>query len=189
MENVEEYEGYTREKKTIDILAANKLAFQIMGAAAVFLGIPFYVIWKPVFGFSWQGGVLFFVLFIVGIVLHELIHGLFFGFYAKSGFKSIRFGFMREMLTPYCHCKEPLKIKHYFTGALMPALFLGVIPIAISFFTGSLFWLLYGILFFSAAAGDFMVVWMLRKEHPDTLVQDHPSEAGCWVYKKTTRDK
>jgi len=186
MESVDESKDCAKEKKTIDILAANKLALQIMGIAAVFPGIPFYLIWKPAFGFSWQGGMLFFLLFVAGIVLHELIHGLFFGLYAKSGFKSIRFGFIREYLTPYCHCTEPLKLGHYFIGALMPALLLGVVPMVVSFFTGSVLWLIFGILFFSAAAGDFMVVWMLRKEHPETLVQDHPSEAGCWVYRKTS---
>lgn len=186
MEGVDESKDRAKEKKTIDILAANKLALQILGAGIVLLGVPFYLIWQPSFAITWQGSILFFLLFVVGIVLHELIHGLVFGLYAKAGFKSIRFGFMKEYLTPYCHCTEPLKLGHYFAGALLPALLLGLVPIAISFFTGSLFLLIYGIIFFSAAAGDFMVVWMLRKEHPDTLVQDHPSEAGCWVYRKTS---
>ncbi len=184
MESVDDYKDYTKEKKTIDILAANNLALKILGVGVVLLGVPFYLIWRPALAITWQGSVLFFLLFALGIVLHELIHGFVFGLYAKSGFKSIRFGFMKEYLTPYCHCSEPLKIRHYFIGALLPALLLGAVPIVASFFTGSLFWLIYGIVFFSAAAGDFLVVWVLRKEHPDTLVQDHDSEAGCWVYRK-----
>lgn len=184
MGGIDEYKDCAKEKKTIDILAANKLALQILGAGIVLLGVPFYLIWKPSFAITWQGSVLFFLLFVVGIVLHELIHGFVFGLYAKTGFKSIRFGFMKEYLTPYCHCTEPLKFRHYFAGALMPALLLGLVPIAVSFFTGSLFLLIYGIIFFSAAAGDFMVVWVLREEHPETRVQDHDSEAGCWVYRK-----
>lgn len=184
MEQPNNYSDYTREKKTIDILAANKLALQILGAGLVLLGVPFYLVWKPSLVITWQGSILFFLLFAVGIVVHELLHGLAFGLYAKSGFKSIRFGFMKEYLTPYCHCKEPLKLKHYFFGALLPAVVLGLVPIIASFASGSLFWLVYGIIFFSAAAGDFMVVWVLRKEDPETMVQDHDSEAGCWVYRK-----
>lgn len=184
MEEQSDYKGYSKEKRTIDILAANKLAIQLLIIGVVALGVPFYLIWKPPFAISWQGSILFFVLFALGIVVHELLHGLVFGLYAKSGFKSIRFGFMKEYLTPYCHCTEPLKLRHYFAGALLPAVVLGLVPMVASLFMGSLFWLIYGIIFFSAAAGDFMVVWILRKEHPDTLVQDHDSEAGCWVYRK-----
>lgn len=188
MEEKNDFNDYNIEKRTIDIFAANNLALTILGAGFVLLGVPFYLIWKPSLAITWHGSLLFFLFFALGIVLHELIHGFVFGLYAKSGFKSIRFGFMKEYLTPYCHCTEPLKIRHYFAGALMPALVLGLVPIMVSFFNGSLFWLIYGIVFFSAAAGDFMVVCVLRKEHPDTLVQDHDSEAGCWVYRRPTAE-
>lgn len=177
-------EGYKIERRTIDIVAASKLALVIIGLSVVLLGLPFYFIWKPALAITWQGCLLFSLLFIAGVAMHELIHGVFFGLFAESGFSSVRFGFMREYLTPYCHCSEPLKVRHYSLAALMPALLLGFLPIVAAFFVGSLFWLLFGIVFLSAAGGDLMVVWILRKETPDTLVQDHASEPGCWVYKK-----
>ncbi len=181
---VNKLEGYKIEKKTIDIVAASKWALAIIGLSVVLLGVPFYLIWKPALAITWQGALLFSLLFIAGVAMHELIHGIFFGLFAESGFSSVRFGFMREYLTPYCHCNEPLKVKHYSLAALMPALLLGLLPMIVAFFVGSLFWLLFGIVFLSAAAGDLMVVWILRKETSDTLVQDHASEPGCWVYKK-----
>ena len=182
---MENFEGYEKEKKTINIYTANCVGLAILGIATVLLGVPFYLIWKPEFSWSMlQYGILFALLVIVGIVVHELIHGFFFGLFAKNGFRSIRFGVMWQMLTPYCHCKVPLKIKHYFLGALMPALLLGFIPAVMALFNGNGMMLLLGIFFIGAAAGDFMVVWTLRKERPDTYVQDHPSEAGCFVYKK-----
>ena len=70
---------------------------------------------------------------------------------------------MKEYLTPYCHCKSRSSEALLF-GALLPAVVLGLVPIIASFATGSLFWLVYGIIFFSAAAGDFMVVWVLRRD-------------------------
>lgn len=184
MGNFEDYDHYEKEKKTINLYTANRVALAITGLAALFFGILYYLMWRPRFSFSLRQSLLLVFLFLVGIVLHELIHGFFFGLFAKNGFKSIRFGVMWQLFTPYCHCKEPLKIKHYFLGALMPALLLGVIPAVISLFNGSSMLLLLGIIFTGAAAGDFMVVWLLRKEHPDTYVQDHPSEAGCFVYRK-----
>lgn len=181
---MENFEDYEREKRTINLYAANGVALAITIGAAVLFGVPFYFIRRPEFTHSVQLGLLFMLLLFVGIIVHELIHGFFFGLFAKKGFKSIRFGVMWKMLTPYCHCKEPLKMKHYFLGALMPALLLGILPAVTSFFNGSGMMLLFGIIFTGAAAGDFMVVWMLRKEHPETYVQDHPSEAGCYVYRK-----
>ncbi|RNC65872.1 DUF3267 domain-containing protein [Proteiniphilum sp. X52] len=181
---MENFDNYEKEKKTINIYTANGVALAITGMAAALFGIPFYFIWGSAFSLSLQQSLLFMLLLVVGIIIHELIHGFFFGLFAKNGFKSIRFGVMWQTLTPYCHCKEPLKIKHYFLGALMPALLLGVVPVVISLFNGSGLLLILGVFFTGAAAGDFMVVWILRKEHPETYVQDHPSEAGCHVYRK-----
>lgn len=183
---MENFENYEKQKRTINLYAANGLALGITAGAALLFGIPYYLIWKHGISLPLPQILLLLLLFVVGIAVHELIHGFFFGLFAKNGFKSIRFGVMWQMLTPYCHCKEPLKIKHYFLGALMPALLLGIIPGVISLFNGNGLMLLFGILFTGAAAGDFMVVWMLRKEHPETYVQDHPSEAGCFVYRKSS---
>lgn len=182
---MEDFEDYEKELRTIDILAAGRLSLTITVAAAVLFGVPFYFIWKPELALSWQQSLLFVLLFIVGIAVHELIHGFFFGLFAGKGFKSIRFGVIWEMLTPYCHCKEPLRIKHYFLGALMPGLLLGIIPATVSLFNGSGLLLLFGIIYTGAAAGDFLIVWVLRKEQPETYVQDHPSEVGCFVYRKS----
>ena len=171
------------EKKIIDIYKASKLALLLFVVFALLFGLPFYLIWKPVLAFSWQSIIIFCVLFIIGVVVHELIHGLVFGLFAKSGFKSIRFGVLWEYLTPYCHCNEPIKLKYYIFGALMPALILGFLPATVSIFNGSLMLLVLGVIFISAAAGDFYVVWILRKESMNVFVQDHPSEPGCFIYR------
>jgi hypothetical protein len=39
--------------------------------------------------------------------------------------------------------------------------------------------------FTMAAAGDFMIINLIRKENKIDFVQDHPSEAGCYIYRKT----
>ena len=99
-----------------------------------------------------------FIILIFGIVLHELIHGITWAKFAKAGFKSIKFGILKEMLTPYCHCKEPLKVKHYIFGAITPAIITGIIPAITAIFTGNLWLLIFGMLFTMAAAGDFMII-------------------------------
>ncbi len=179
-----DFENYIKEKRTIDIFKASKLALIMFIVPLLVFGMLFYLIWRPKFGFSYHSILIFILLFIVGIVVHELIHGLFFGLFAKGGFRSIKFGVLWKHLTPYCHCSEPLKLKHYMIGALMPGILMGFIPVVVSLFNGSLMWLILGVVFISAAAGDFMVVWILRKDNIENYVEDHPSEPGCFIYRE-----
>ena len=173
-------------KVAIDIVKANIFAVVIMVVAAIVFLVPFFWIWKdkkPIdellggFG-DWS---ITFILVIVGIVVHELIHGLTWACYAKSGWKSISFGVIWKLLTPYCHCDEPMRIHGYMMGAMMPCIVLGVIPAIVALFIGSLPMLAWGIFFIAAAAGDIWMTWLLTKENPKSMVLDHPSEAGFYI--------
>lgn len=124
------------------------------------------------------------LVMIIGIVLHELIHGIFFARFASKGFKSIKFGILWKMLTPYCHCKEPLQIKHYIIALLAPLVILGILPALIGLAIGHFVFVLFGIFFSTAAAGDLMIYHLIKKENPEDYVQDHPSEAGYYIFRK-----
>ena len=184
MDNLEKIESRGR-KVAIDLVKANIFAVVIMVVAAVVLLVPFFIIWReapiqklldaPI------GWAAFFIFMFVGIVVHELIHGLTWACFAKSGWKSINFGVIWKMLTPYCHCNEPMSIPHYMLGAMMPCIVLGIIPSLVALFTGDLILLLLGIFFIAAAAGDIWMTWLLTKENPKSQVLDHPSEAGFYV--------
>lgn len=117
-----------------------------------------------------------------GIVAHEALHGLTWALFCRGGFRSIRFGFMTRLLAPYCHCTVPLKLIWYITGGLMPGVLMGILPAAIALATGQMGWMLTGIFFTFAAGGDFAMMWLLRKLPSKSLVRDHPSELGCFVY-------
>jgi Putative zincin peptidase len=104
--------------------------------------------------------------------------------FAKSGLKSIRYGVLWKYLTPYCHCKEPLFVRHYIVGAIMPGIVLGFVPCIAAILNGNLMLLEFGLLFTYGAGGDFMIYNLIRKEKKDTLVQDHPSKMGCIIYRK-----
>jgi len=88
------------------------------------------------------------------------------------------------MFTPYCHCKEPLKVKHYIFGAIAPAIILGIIPSVLAILIGNLKLLIFGIFFTMAAGGDILMINLIRKENMNDLVLDHPSEVGCYIYRK-----
>ncbi|WP_439183170.1 DUF3267 domain-containing protein [Carboxylicivirga taeanensis] len=188
-------ENFKKETLTIDIIKANIYGFAILIPIALAFGLPYYFIWLTDFdllNFIRQikpmdvaiATLYFFAAMLIGIVLHELIHGATWAIFAKKGFGSIRFGVIWKLLTPYCHCKEPLKVKHYIAGAISPAILLGVLPAALALIYGSFEWLLFGMFFTVAGCGDFMVIDLLRKEKMNDWVQDHPSEAGCVIFRK-----
>ena len=122
------------------------------------------------------------MVFIVGIVVHELIHGITWMLATHKGFSHLSFGVIK--MSPYCHIDVPMPKRQYVAGALMPLLLLGVLPTLVALAIGNYFWLLVGIIFITAAAGDIMIVWAIRKEPATALVYDHPSEAGCYVYRR-----
>lgn len=123
------------------------------------------------------------LVLIIGILLHELLHGLTWTWLGKKPFNAIRYGINFKVLSPYAHCREPLNIRAYRWGALMPGLLLGIIPAALGIFSGNGALMSFGLLFTVAAGGDAIVLWSLRKEDRGALVLDHPSNAGCSIVK------
>ena len=92
METIKDIDEKGR-KVVIDIVKANIFAVTIMIMATIVLLGPFYLIWrecKPMMemlGSGTQWGVALVAMFI-GIVVHELIHGITWACYAPSGWKS-----------------------------------------------------------------------------------------------------
>jgi len=192
---MQDLENYKKEKLTIDLVWANVFGILILIPIGLIFGLPFYLIWRPEIDIKQlfdslgpQGVIMGFMLIlgilILGIVLHELIHGITWAKFAKEGFKSIKFGILKEMLTPYCHCKEPLSVRQYIIGAIAPAIIMGIVPSIIALMIGNVRLLIFGMFFIMAAGGDLLIINLIRKEKSTDLVQDHPSEAGCYIYRK-----
>lgn len=182
-------EHHIKEKRSIDLVKANSFALLLFPIFGILYFLPYFLIWEIDFS-SFDALKLAIdipisiVILILGIILHELIHGITWALFAKNGFKSIKFGVLWKMLTPYCHCSEPLRKNHYFWGAVMPFIVLGFFPAVMAIATGSFYWLLFGFLFSIAAAGDFMVIFLILKEENGCKIEDHPSEVGYFVYKE-----
>jgi hypothetical protein len=185
---VDEWETHTRKLLTTSFLKANGFALLLTLPVLLIFGIPYYVLWGDTLieglnqiSFSTHSLMLLLML-LAGIVLHELIHGVVWARYCRNGFKSIRFGVKWSSLSPYCHCTEALTIHQYKTATAMPGIILGFAPSLFGILTGHLGALLFGLLFTLAAGGDFLMLWLLRHEPQDSLILDHPSEIGCFIY-------
>jgi hypothetical protein len=120
-------------------------------------------------------------LVLLGVILHELIHGISWVIFGRKPFSAIRFGFQWKTLTPYAHLKEPVEVNAYRIGAFMPGLILGILVYILSLVLGdgNFFW--FSLIHTSASGGDWLILWLIRNVKSGTLVQDHPTNAGCYV--------
>lgn len=181
-------QGYRRVELTVSIVKANVFA--------VVLLIPLLIAGGGLFFLKNQGlrngpgrmnPLLFVALFFVLIVVHELIHGLSWAPFAENHWKDVEFGFMKQYLTPYCTCAVPLGKGAYIFGALMPLILLGILPMIAGILTGSLGFLLLGVIMADAAAGDILIVWKIlryRSEANTIVYIDHPTQAGGVIFEK-----
>ncbi len=168
---------------------ANFYAFLMIAPIGIILGIPYFILhglsafnFKGVgMGNLFGGALVVLLIFFLGILMHELLHGVGWALFTKRGWRSIRFGVHWEYLTPYCHCSEPLKKWMFTIGAVLPCIILGMAPAVISYINGSFSWWFFGFFFTISAGGDIQALWLLRKVSNKSLIKDHPSELGFTV--------
>ncbi|HAF30127.1 MAG TPA: DUF3267 domain-containing protein [Bacteroidales bacterium] len=175
-ENFENRKEFTLSTGKVNLYSL----LMIIPFTAIYL-IPFILIWDYQ---SFETGRkefmhIFIYILIFGIVLHESLHGITLAFFTKKGFRSVQFGI--NGITPYCHCKEPIKVKHYRLGSAMPLIVMGIIPAIAGIIWGNGLYLSFGIFFTWAAGGDIISLFMLRKFNRNQLVSDHPDKMGFYM--------
>ncbi len=120
-------------------------------------------------------------LVILGVVVHELIHGLTWVLAGRKQWSSIKLGFQVKTFTPYCHITEPLEVNAYRIGTFMPGLILGILPYIYSLMSGDSNWFWFSFIHTAAAGGDWLILWLIRNVRSGVLVEDHPTQAGCYI--------
>lgn len=141
---------------------------------------PHFALWglpSALFPVNPIPALLFVEAFVLGTVLHEVLHGI--GHvWGEASWNDVIFGMHWGALTPFASCQVPTRVQTYRVAVALPALVLGLLPLGAGLVTG--YWLatFYGFLMLIAAAGDFLMLWILRVVPVDTWVQDHPKEVG-----------
>jgi len=168
------------EEYTMGMGEVNLIALAMIFPILAIILTPFILIWDyETFEMGMDRFMDNFLFYILGgVILHELLHGVTWGYFASKGFRSIKFGMKWKYLTPYCHCKEPLKVKHYKIGGGMPLIVMGIIPSIIGLILGNGEMLTIGIFFTWAAGGDIIALYMLRKLEGNSYISDHPHKMG-----------
>lgn len=171
---------------SISLLKANIISFLLFIPLSALYLVPYVFVWgwnKLVLDFALiaDSYLFFLVLIAVGILAHEFLHGMTWKLAGGRSWSAIKFGFNWSGFAPYAHCREPLEINAYRWGAAMPGIVLGLLPFVIGLITGQGWYILFGYIFTITASGDILILWLIRKVEPGTMVQDHPELAGCEI--------
>ena len=178
-------EGYAVKDCTVGIKAANvfgilsALPFAAVGAAAYVLFAPAY---RVLLGYAVWDFLVLAVLLVVSVPVHELLHGLLWAA-ANRSFAGIRFGFMREYLTPYCACETPMCAARYMAGSLAPFLVLGVGFTLAGVFSGSWMLTAAGLYNIFCAGADVFLSFKILFSGGGVFL-DHPNRCGYYRFYK-----
>ncbi|SFC00912.1 Putative zincin peptidase [Alkalibacterium subtropicum] len=124
---------------------------------------------------------LFFVIYFVLIVVHELIHGIFFKVFDPDG--KVSFGFKNGMAyatSPHSYYPK----SRFIMICLAPFVFItaGLIVLLVLGLITESFFVFYASIHAASCAGDFYWVVLLSRHSGDILVED--TEKGMTVYLK-----
>lgn len=118
---------------------------------------------------------------VAALVVHEGLHGLFWGWLGGGGRDSVRFGFQWKTMTPFAHCRVPIRAGAYRIGTAAPGLIVGVLPALAGTLAGWGWLAGFGWFMTLVAGGDALVLVLIRSLDGSRLVEDHPVRAGCVV--------
>lgn len=181
-----EQEGFETNYLTVGIVQANILALVIMMPFVLFFVWLYYKVNLKVSA-ELGSGILFLLAIICLIVAHEVIHGITWGIFAKNHAKSIDFGVIWSMLTPYCTCTEALKKWQYILGSAMPTIILGFGLGTVSIILNSYPLFVLAILLIFSGGGDFLIILktlLHRTKGKEAVYYDHPYECGLVVFER-----
>ncbi len=188
-------QGYIQRDLTLDLVEAN-----IKGTLyGIVLAVPFLVVYLLLLFFKgkslfadgigdastfFRNYLIFFVILIMLIVVHELIHGITWGLFSKGKLKSVEFGIIWRTMNPYCTCKEPLTRNTYLLGGLMPCILLGIIPCIVAWFIQSGWILAMGLIMIISAGGDLLIAKLIldTPTSRNALYLDHPTTIGLVIF-------
>lgn len=180
--------GYQIKNMTFNIRQANYLGpLSMLPFMAFTLWIYYTVNGFDLEGISLGLAAASILLILCLTLLHELIHGITWGIFAKNHFRSIDFGIIWSSISPYCTCTEPLKKWSYLTGTAMPTLILGGGVVVAAIISDQLLLLFLAEVMILAGGGDFLIVLKIllyRTDKKESMYCDHPYECGFVVFEK-----
>ncbi|MET3291222.1 UNVERIFIED_CONTAM: hypothetical protein ABID98_003792 [Brevibacillus sp. OAP136] len=170
----------TYEKVPVELKPLRANVFSLVFSVVFFLAaLLFYGSGGAIsFSVDISDVLLFLLLMIAGIVVHEALHGVGFWCGRKTAWKDIHFGVVWSKLIVYASCEKPISVAHYRFAVVLPTIALGLVPFLLAYFSQSLFWYMWGIFMIIGSCGDFIILWTLRRYKKGTLIADSLDRIG-----------
>jgi hypothetical protein len=173
------------DELVFDFRQINRFALLFLAIVIVIFYIPFALLyeWNNTLTGSFEllKDLIFWIIPI--IICHEGLHGLTWALLLPQCFRQIKFGFNKEMFSPYTHCKIPLSKTTYLTGGLAPLVLMGIVPAVFSIVAGSAYWYTLSLLCIWTSSGDVLSCYYLLKIPGKFRIQDHPEKLGFIIVK------
>lgn len=179
--------GYSVKPITIGVVEANVMAVIVMLPLVAVVAAVYYLAGGSFYFPDYWEFMFVFLLGVVSMPVHEFIHGITWGLFAENHMKDIEYGFIVQMLTPYCTCLAPLKKNQYIIGSMMPTLVLGVLIAVVGILTNSFWVILLSVFNIWGGGGDFNIIIRLLRYNTkgkDVIFIDHPTEVGLVAFEK-----
>lgn len=161
-------------KYEIKMLLMNILSMVLFILPFVILGLCRYNI-RIEYNFSF-----FIIGIIIYYILHELLHGIGYSFFAKNK-KNIKYGIMLEKGVLYAACQEKLSKKGILISLLLPTLILSVIAFPISLFFKLNWLLIFSIMNLSGATADILMMILILRAPNDIEYIDYNNDVGAYL--------
>ncbi|NWF70533.1 MAG: DUF3267 domain-containing protein [Chloroflexi bacterium] len=156
-------------------------AFLSLGLLILSL-LPYALIWGlPNYDFPLEETLLALAALLGLIVAHEVIHALGWMFFGGVPRDKISFGIDWKTFSPYAHANTPMPVQGYRIGAVLPGIITGMLPVIVGTLIGHGWLTVLGAFLVTGAAGDLIVLWVIRGVPNNARVLDHPTNAGCYV--------
>ncbi|AIE61091.1 DUF3267 domain-containing protein [Bacillus methanolicus] len=129
------------------------------------------------------GSLLFFIVcFLIGIIVHEIMHIIGFRYAGKVPWNKIVWGIDWKKGVAYAQSKNVIKVKEMRIALMLPFFITGAIPFLLGIIFNVMFLSVLGAFLIGGCAGDFAYYIKLRKFPDEALVKDHPVKPQFFVY-------
>ncbi|WP_050181886.1 DUF3267 domain-containing protein [Domibacillus robiginosus] len=134
------------------------------------------------FSFSLLDVLLWGVLYILLIILHEICHLIGFIVWGKCKKEDLLYGVNRELGIAYAGTKKILPVHAMRRALLLPFWITGLLPFAAGIWLNSVLLIIVGASLIGGAAGDFSMYKQLRRVKPDAFVLDHTHKPVLYIF-------
>lgn len=120
-------------------------------------------------------------MYLVSIPLHEALH--YCGFVLLDGAerRDVELKFNRESMSPYVICKTNTTVIRYKVAALLPFIFLGILPFIYGLFKSDPTVFVVSLFNITACAGDVILYFLLLRLDNHSIVTRHSQRIGFVV--------